>query len=74
MLQTMWARVRAGGDSVGTEHVIWLADFNRHHLMWDEGCNAHLFMRANLYKAQHLSNAITELELYMTLPKDLPLI
>ena len=34
VLQTMWVRARAGGDSVGTEHIIWLGDFNRHHLMW----------------------------------------
>src|SRR5882724_11095775 len=73
ILKTMWARERAkaGGDSVGMEHIIWLGDFNRHHPMWDEGCNAHLFTRAKLYKAQHLIDVIMELELYMTLPKDL---
>src|SRR5882724_11089540 len=54
------------------EHIIWLGDFNRHHPMWDEGRNAHLFMRANLDRAQHLIDAITEIELYMALPKDLP--
>ena len=48
MLQKMQVRVGAGGDSVGTEHIKWLGDFNRHHPMWDEGCNAHLFTRANL--------------------------
>jgi|SRR5882724_658585 len=70
----MWAWERARGDLVGMEHIIWLGDFNRHHPMWDEGCNVHLFTRANLEKAQHLIDAIMELELYMALPKDLPML
>jgi endonuclease/exonuclease/phosphatase family metal-dependent hydrolase len=30
-----------------TEGIIWLGDFNRHHPMWDELQNSHLFTRAN---------------------------
>ena len=27
------------------EHLVWCGDFNRHHLMWEEQRNAHLFSR-----------------------------
>jgi len=54
---------------VGVEHIIWLGDFNRHHPMWDEDHNAHLFMRTNLDGAQHLINVVIELNLKMALPK-----
>ena len=47
-------------------------DFNRHHPMWDKSHNVHLFMWANLDKAQLLIDAITELGLHMILLKDLP--
>jgi len=66
-------RTRGGTrNMVGVEHIIWLGDFNRHHLMWDEDHNMHLFMRTNLDRAQHLINAVIELNLQMALPKDLP--
>ena len=55
--------------TVGAKHIIWLGDFNRHHLMWDEDRNVHLFMRANLDGAQHLINAVMKLNLQMALPK-----
>jgi len=34
--------------------------------------NTHLFMRASIYRAQQLIDAITELDLQMVLPKGLP--
>ena len=58
-------------NTVGVKHIIWLGDFNRHHPMWDEDHNAHLFMRTNLDGAQHLINVVIELNLKMALPKDL---
>ena len=33
---------------------IWLGDFNRHHPMWDEPRNQHLFTTANLESAEEL--------------------
>ena len=36
VLQTMRAGVRATGSTVGTENMIWLGDFNRHHPAWDK--------------------------------------
>ncbi|QRW06349.1 Reverse transcriptase from transposon X-element protein [Ceratobasidium sp. AG-Ba] len=52
--------------------VILLGDFNRHHPLWDEDRNAHLFTRANLDLAQELLDLTAEHDLEMALPKDLP--
>jgi ribonuclease HI len=54
------------------EGIIWLGDFNRHHPMWDEMRNSHLFTRANLDDAQELLDAVAEHDLHMVLPKELP--
>jgi ribonuclease HI len=49
-----------------------LGDFNRHHPMWDEERNAHLFTRHNLDEAQNLIDLTTDWRLEMALPKDIP--
>jgi Endonuclease-reverse transcriptase len=54
------------------EGMIWLGDFNRHHPMWDELRNSHLFTRANQDKVQTLLDAIAEHDLHMVLPKEVP--
>ena len=51
-------------------HVIWLGDFNRHHIMWDKSRNSHLFMRSNLDKAQIIINVMAKYDLQMILPKN----
>lgn len=53
-------------------HTIWLGDFNRHHPMWDEPRNQHLFTNQNLEAAQRLITAITEHQLFMALPEHIP--
>ena len=55
-------------------HVIWLGDFNLHHPLWDKDQNVHLFTWTNLDKVQFLLNAIADLDLQMTLPKDIPML
>ena len=50
---------------------IWLGDFNRHHPLWDEPCNAHLFTRTNLEAAQTLVDLTVDMDLTMALPKHL---
>ena len=55
-----------------TTSIIWVGDFNRHHPMWDDPKNSHLFTRHNLDEAQVLIHAITEQNLYMALPKHIP--
>jgi len=65
-------RVHAGNPARHMEHTIWLGDFNLHHLLWDEECNGHLFMRGNLEKSQLLIDALAEFDLQMVLPKYVP--
>ncbi|KAG9120597.1 hypothetical protein FRC07_003847, partial [Ceratobasidium sp. 392] len=54
------------------EQVILLGDFNRHHPLWDEDRNAHLFTTANLDLAQELIDLTGAHGLDMALPKDIP--
>src|SRR5271155_1202675 len=49
-----------------------LGDFNRHHPMWDEERNGHLFTAANLNAAEELIELIANNHLVMTLPKGIP--
>jgi len=32
----------------GSQHVVWLGDFNAHHPLWDKDWNSHLFTQVNL--------------------------
>jgi hypothetical protein len=52
--------------------VVLLGDFNRHHPLWDEDRNGHLFTAANLDLAQPLLDLTSKHGLIMALPKDLP--
>ena len=47
---------RLGKESLFT----WLGDFNRHHPLWDEERNHHLFTPANTQRAQTLLNRLAE--------------
>src|ERR1700735_3982447 len=49
-------------------HHIWLGDFNRHHPLWDEPRNAHLFTKHNLDLAQPLLNMLSKFRMKMALP------
>ena len=54
------------------DHMIWLGDFNRHHPLWDEERNSHLFTNAVLEAAQKLINVLADYGMVQALPKDLP--
>jgi len=56
------------------DHILLLGDFNRHHPMWDEERNGHLFTNANLNAAEELIELIANTQLDMALPKDIPTI
>jgi hypothetical protein len=47
---------------------MWIGDFNCHHPLWDEECNAHIFTRANLELAQPLLNMLGRHNMKMALP------
>jgi len=49
-------------------HFIWAGDFNRHHEMWDNPCNHHLFTNSNILAAEELIDLIAEHGLQMMLP------
>lgn len=51
---------------------IWVGDFNRHHPMWDDPRNGHLFTRQNLNAAEDLINLLTANRMVMTLRPRVP--
>ena len=53
-------------------HMFWLGDFNRHHPLWDEERNSHLFTRSVLDDAQKLLDLLADYGMTQALPKDLP--
>src|SRR5277367_4695628 len=53
-------------------NTLLLGDFNRHHPMWDEERNNHLFTNANLDAAEELIELVADNRLEMALPKDIP--
>ena len=52
--------------------MVWAGDFNRHHPLWDELRNSHLFTGPALNAAQMLLDLISIHEMKMALPRDLP--
>jgi len=73
-IQVFQKRLRGGGSEGHAEQIVWLGNFNLHHPLWDEECNGHLFMRANLEKSQVLIDTLAEFDLQMVLPKDIPML
>jgi len=51
---------------------IWLGDFNRHHPLWDEERNNHLFTNAALELTRPLLDMLGRYNMKMALPKDIP--
>lgn len=56
----------------GEDHMVWLGDFNRHHPLWDEERNSHLFTTAALAASQKLLDMIADYGMTQLLPKDVP--
>jgi hypothetical protein len=52
--------------------MLWGGDFNRHHPLWDEEWNGHLFTAAALEDAHKLIEILVDHDMTMTLPKDIP--
>ena len=53
-------------------HMIWAGDFNRHHPLWDNDEDVHLFTRLATRNAESLIAILAEYEMQMLLPKGLP--
>ena len=71
-LRTYLNRAAARRPEARSIHDIWLGDFNRHHPLWDEERNSHLFTRANLDAAEEILELMAEFGMEMILPKDIP--
>ena len=62
-----------GGDTdEELEFSILCGDFNRHHPMWDEERNHHLFTATALAESVKLLEMVTRHDMQMVLPKDIP--
>ena len=53
-------------------HMIWAGDFNRHHPLWDDDKNTHLFTQQSLRNAEGIIELIAENNMEMALPKGIP--
>ena len=57
-----------------SDHVLWCGDFNRHHPLWDEERNSHLFTAGAIREAKVLLSVIADHDMVMALPKDIPML
>jgi ribonuclease HI len=53
-------------------HMLWAGDFNRHHPLWDDDEDVHLFTRQALRDAEGLIGLLADHEMQMVLPKGIP--
>jgi ribonuclease HI len=61
-------------DLSGAEdaHMIWAGDFNRHHPLWDDDRDTHLFTNQALKNAEGIIALLAEHDMAMALPKGIP--
>lgn len=75
-LDTLDAHLQACQENPTAEdddnRMIWLGDFNRHHPLWDELRNEHLFTHANLNAAEQLIELAAQYDMEMALPPGIP--
>jgi hypothetical protein len=55
-----------------TDTMLWCGDFNRHHPMWDEERNHHLFTTTATAEAEKLIALLADYNMAMALPKRIP--
>ena len=55
-----------------SDAIIWLGDFNRHHLHWDNLADTRLFTRSAIDNAELLISAVAGLGLDLALPPGIP--
>ena len=56
------------------DHMMWCGDFNRHHPLWDEEWNSHLFMAGMSAATQPLIDLLEDYDMVMLLPKGIPML
>ena len=55
-----------------TVHVLWVRDFNRHHLYWDDPSDVRLFTKDALEVAEKLIKVVADAGLDLALPSSIP--
>ena len=53
-------------------HMIWAGDFNRHHPLWDDDEDTHLFTNQATKAAERLIGLLADHDMQMVLPKGIP--
>ena len=59
-------------SEAGEPHILWLGNFNWHHLHWDNPNDTRLFTKGALKVAEHLIEVVAMLGLDLALPSGLP--
>ena len=75
MVERFWGHLAShhqGTQSTGGRYMLWGGDFNRHHPMWDEEQNCHLFTAATLREVDKHLALVADYGMEMLLPKDVP--
>jgi endonuclease/exonuclease/phosphatase family metal-dependent hydrolase len=52
--------------------MVWAGDFNRHHPLWDDDKDTHLFTRQALRDTEGIIELMAEYGMVMALPKGIP--
>jgi hypothetical protein len=60
-------------NETSTRTLMWLGDFNCHHLHWDNPSDTRLFTRTALNDAETLISAVAEARLDLALPPGIPM-
>lgn len=55
----------------GADHVLWLGNFNRHHLLWEEEMNHHLYESEDYISP--LIDLLYKHDMVLALPKGIPI-
>ena len=71
-LDNLFTELDSSGNETHANGILLMGDFNRHHPMWDEPHNQHLFTAANLHDAQPLLDLLVTYDLIMALPEGIP--
>lgn len=59
-------------SSTSKAHILWVGDFNRHHLYWDDSHNDRLFTNKAIGAAEKLIKAVADMGLEIALPSGIP--
>jgi len=72
LLGAHFASLQWRAQPAGPAFSVWCGDFNRHHPMWDEERNHHLFTTVALREADKLIRMAADNNMEMVLPKGIP--